>query len=246
MTAPVKGSRSTSPALRGWSPSTSSTSASSRARTGGRDDSSDSVQVSVPEVVSWPARIIVRTSSRTSTSLSAEPSWSRAARSRSSRSGVSGRDRSARRSATISPTIPSRVLAGPATPGARRNHAQLMRRGAAPARTASGSAARPTCPSASSMRCADPPSAAPNNDEPTTSNVTDRIWAAPSTRHSRVPQLASNRSVAARMSAANPVTCRRANTGCTIRRCRSQTSPSLVTRPSPRNACRGRWVTDLT
>ena len=144
------------------------------------------------------------------------------------------------RSSMILVTSDSSVSAALATPGTTRQAIDRTRCGetnpgiidANTVAPCSRDTARPT-------GSASPARSVPNSTRPVTSIVSVRISAATSTPAPGV-HCAARRRAAATIAGAKDWTCRWLNTGCTSLRCRCQTTPSLVSRPSPRNAFSGR------
>ena len=86
---------------------------------------------------------------------------------------------------------------------------------------------------------ASPARSVPNSTRPITSMVRVRISAATSMAAPGA-HCATRLRAASTIAGAKDWTCRWLNTGCTNLRCRCQVAPSLVSKPSPRNALSGR------
>ncbi len=244
--ARVQTRSSRSATVGGRSPSTRSTSASMRSRAAGWAESSRRVHVSAAAVVSWPAIISVNTSSCSSASVRGGP-VSGLAINRSSRSRGGSPTPLRRRSATTPSTRVSRRRTAAPKRGTSRTWSPASRPTLPGSMVSTMPPIMPPCsmPSARPTGTARSASSAPKKTLPTTSRVSHRIRAATSTTwpwgHAR--RVLSTQPT---MSSPNAVRCRWAKTGCTMRRCAAQASPSRVSRPSPSTARSGRYVGAFT
>ncbi len=227
-------------------PITSSTSATTRSWAAGFCDSSANVNVRVMFKLSCPVTIKFIISFRISAADSG-CSFCPAPTSTSSRSLGSAWGARMRES-MIRVTTDSSVSEARPSPGTIRVATEWKRSGVkdvrkiAAARSAielcSRVSARPTG-AASSVR------SIPNSTRPMTSIVSVRISP---TRSIVLPgsHCATRLRAASTIAGAKDCTFRWLNTGCTIPRLRCQTGPSAVNRPSPINACSGKYPKPFT